>query len=110
DYVSNAAALAGGINPESDGAFRARFVNWLETLLAGTPAAIVAAVEGLQQGAVCNYVPNQTLGGVPQLAYFYCVVDDGSGAPPSSFVTAATNAINALCGAGINFAVYSPTI
>ena len=37
DYISNAAAFTGGISAESDGAFRARFVTYLQTLTKATP-------------------------------------------------------------------------
>jgi uncharacterized phage protein gp47/JayE len=110
DTVTNAAALTGGANAESDAAFRARFWLYIASLREATPAALIYYITSLQQGVTAQIVENYTYLGAPDPGFIYAVVDDGSGDPPSSLLTAAGLQIDAHRAAGIGFAVYGPTV
>lgn len=110
DTVSNAAPTTDGADSESDQAFKARFVLYLQSLTEGTKQACINAVTNLQQGATCSITENINLSGVAQPGYFYATVDDGSGDPPDSFLLAATAAIDAVRAEGTTFSVIRPTI
>lgn len=110
DIVSNAAAMAGGADAESDAAYKARFPLYLQSLTQGTKQACINAVIALQEGATCNIVENFNISGFPQPGYFYAIVDDGTGDPSDAFLTAAFNAIQRVDAIGTPFGVFRPTI
>lgn len=110
DFISNAGAFSGGSDPESDPAFLARFVVYIAGLRAGTESAVANAVLGLGVGAAYNIVETQNLDGSFHPGFFYVVVDDGSGNPPSSLLTAAYKAIDAIRAVTVSFAVFPPQI
>ena len=60
DAVTNAAAISNGINAQSDASFRAAFVAWLSTLAKATKAAILAAINAVQQGLLVTLIENET--------------------------------------------------
>lgn len=109
DTVSNPVAFTNGVNPESDSAVRSRFVTYIASLQKGTKLAVTAAVLGVQQGLTYNLVEFQTESGASALAYFYVVVNDGTGNPSSTLLQTIYNAIDAIKAAGIQFNVYGPT-
>lgn len=108
--VTNASAFTNGANAETDTALQARFALYVASLPRSTKAAIKAAIEAIQTGATAYVVENQTYAGAAQTNYFYAVVDDGSGNPPSSFITAASNAADAYRPIGSTFGIYAPVI
>ncbi len=108
--VTNASAFTNGANAETDAALQARFALYVASLPRSTAAAVQAAVEAIQTGATAYVVENKTYAGAAQVNYFYAVVDDGSGNPPSSFITAASNAADAYRPIGSTFGIYSPVI
>lgn len=110
DAVTNAAAITNGIDAESDDAFRARFQLYIGSFEQGTKAAIAYALAAMQQGITYSFVENQTYAGAAQPGYFYVVVDNGTGAPPSSLIDAAGTAIDAVRPLTSTFNVYSPVI
>jgi len=110
DFINNAGAFTGGSSPESDAAFRARFAVFIDGLRAGTRAAVANAILGLQVGVAYSIVEDQTLAGVYQPGFFYVVIDDGSGNPPSTLLTAAYAAIDAIRPITITFATFAPVI
>jgi len=110
DSVSNQAAFTGGADAESDAALRARFVVYVASLSRATRAALGFAITSAQPGAVYSITENQQYSGAADIGFFYVVADDGSGAPPASFITAVTNAIDAVRAITTRFAVYSPVI
>lgn len=109
DTVTNPTAFTNGVDPESDAAVRARFITYIASLQKGTKLAVIAALLGVQQGLTYNLVEFQTEAGVSALAYFYVVVNDGSGNPPTTLLQTIYNAIDAVKAAGIQFNVYGPT-
>lgn len=109
DTVTNPVAFTNGVDPESDSAVRSRFATYIASLQKGTRLAVTAALLGVQQGLTYNLVEFQTTGGVSASAYFYVVVNDGSGNPPSTLLQSIYNAIDVVKAAGIQFNVYGPT-
>ena len=110
DTVSNAAAFINGVDAETDLALRARFIVFLAGLSKATKAAIGFAIQSVQDGVSYTLVENQTYLGVAQPGYFYAVVDDGSGHPPSTFLNTVANAIDAVRPITSTFGVYGPTL
>jgi Uncharacterized homolog of phage Mu protein gp47 len=65
DTVTNAAPTSGGLDAESDAAFKARFGNYLASLARATPGAIEAAIAGVQQGLSVEIDENVDQTGAP---------------------------------------------
>lgn len=110
DTVTNGLAFINGTAAESDTALRARFQAWVASLSKATMAAIGYAVTSLGLGLTYTLIENYSYAGAWQPGYFYVVVDDGTGAPPSSTITAVQNAVNAVRGFTIQFGVFSPVV
>lgn len=110
DTVTNALTFVGGSDAETDAQLRARFVLYIASLSRATLAAIGFAIKSVQAGVSYTLVENQQYNGTTDNGYFYVVVDDGSGAPTSGFLTAVTNAIESVRGVTTRFGVYSPVI
>ena len=110
DTVTNAAAITNGIDAESDAALRARFQLYIQSLEKGTLAAVGYALASMQQGITYTLTENQTYAGAQQLGYFYVVIDNGTGSPPASLISAAGAAIDAVRPVGVQFNVYAPQI
>ncbi len=108
DTVANAQAFTNGANAESDQAFKIRFVGYLASLAKATPAAIKNAIASIQQDLSYSLTENQAYPGGSELGYFYAVVDDGSGAPPSSLISSVSNAIDAVRPIGSVYGVFAP--
>jgi uncharacterized phage protein gp47/JayE len=110
DTVNNPTALTSGQNAELDAAFRSRFILYIQSLREATINALYYWILSIQSGLTANIVEGYTSGGTPDPGFFYAVVDDGSGNPPTSLVTAASLVVNAHRAAGISYAVYGPSI
>ena len=104
DTAANGAAFSTGIDAESDVALRARFQNFLATRAEATDAAVGYAVSGVQQGLTYSIAEN-----VPSPGYFTVTVDDGSGSPPPSLLTAVFKAVDLIRPVGVQFTVVAPT-
>ncbi len=109
DTVTNAAPFENGANAESDPAYRARFVSYLASLSKCTPLAIETAVESVQADVTQTLVENQTYAGSTERGYFYIVADDGSGDPPSGFLSTVANAVEATRPIGTQYGVFGPS-
>ena len=104
DTVTNAMAFTNGTNSESDAAFRVRFVLFINSLSKATKGAIGYAIVSLQLGLLYTITETTNFGGSGSPG-FSVVVDDGSGNPPASIVTAATTAVDAVRAAGVRYQV-----
>ena len=104
DTVTNAMAFTNGTNSESDAAFRVRFVLFINSLSKATKGAIGYAIVSLQLGLLYTITETTNFGGSGSPG-FSVVVDDGSGNPPASIVTAATIAVDAVRAAGVRYQV-----
>ncbi len=110
DTVTNVTAFTGGIDPESDVAFRTRFGNYLASLSKATDIAIGAAITGIQQGLSYKIAENINQAGAVQPGHFVVTVDDGSGAPPASLLSVVQQAVDAVRPVGSSFAVQGPVV
>ena len=110
DTVTNAAALQGGLNAESDPAFRARFQNFINSRSRATPAAIGYAIANIQQGLEYTIQENTSAAGATAMGSFVVTVDDGSGSPPSSLLSTVSAAIDAVRPIGSIFTLQPPTV
>jgi hypothetical protein len=108
DTVANAAGFISGVDAESDAAGRARFANFIQTRSRATPAAVSAAIAGVQQGLNWTIQENVAPNGAVWMGNFVVTVDDGSGAPPSSLLTSISLAIAAVRPIGSTWSVQGP--
>lgn len=110
DTVTNGVALTGGLDAESDGAFRARFGNYLAGLSKATNVAIGSAVAGIMQGLSYAVVENLNQAGAVQMGHFVVTVDDGTGVPSASLLSTVQQAVDAIRPVGTSFAVQGPVV
>jgi uncharacterized phage protein gp47/JayE len=110
DTVTNASALTNGVNAESDAAFRARFVTFINTRTLGTLAAIGYAVQSVEQNLTYTIQEDVSTIGAYDPGNFVVTVDDGSGNPPSSTLTLVSAAVNLARPIGTTFAVQAPSL
>lgn len=131
--VTNTAALQNGLNAEADSPYKARFPNFLAGKACANRAAIVAAIQSVQQGLTYNIIPNVNAVGsalryidinnyfdepggfsyptlVPWPGLVLVVVDDGSGYPSTNLLSLVAVAIDAVNGLGIQFQVIGPSV
>jgi uncharacterized phage protein gp47/JayE len=108
DKVANAGAFAGGLDAESDAQMAVRFRLRIASLREGNAAACQYAVQSLQRGVSCKIVENLNHDLTSNPGFFFAVVDDGTGSPPGSLLTAAGAAIDAVRGITSTFSVYAP--
>ncbi len=110
DAVSNAAPFAGGLDTEPDPAFRARFVQFVDSRARATLSAVGYAVTSLQQGLAFAVSENVATDGSYRPGFFTVTIDDGSGTPPSSLLTQVYGAVDAVRPVGTAFAVVGPQV
>ncbi|MGC9269004.1 baseplate J/gp47 family protein [Acidiphilium sp.] len=110
DTVSNAAPMAGGLDAESDAAFKARFGNYLASLSRATLGAIEETVSGVQQGLSVSIAENVDQTGAVSMGSFIVTVDNGTGAPPAGLLSTVAQAVNAVRPIGTRFAVQGPVV
>ncbi|KVC81379.1 baseplate J/gp47 family protein [Burkholderia ubonensis] len=110
DTVTNAAPFTNAVDTETDSAFRARFVAYINSLSKATKAAIGAAILAVQQGLQYTLIENQTYAGATLMGNFVVVIDDGSGAPPDALVSSVANAIDAVRPFTSTFDVHKPVV
>jgi uncharacterized phage protein gp47/JayE len=110
DTVTNSTVFTNGVDPETDSAFRARFILWVQSLSKGTKAAIGYALSSMQQGVTYTLTENQDYSGNTLYGYFYAVVDDGSGAPNSAFLASAAAAIESARAFTTRYGVFAPVL
>jgi uncharacterized phage protein gp47/JayE len=110
DTVTNATAFVDGVDPEADSALRARFVLYINSLSKAIESAIQFAVASVQQGIFLTLTENYAYNGSYQPGYFYAVIDDGTGDPPTSLLNSVANAIEAVRGFTIQYGVFAPVV
>lgn len=110
DVVMNSAAFSGGIDAESDVAFRARFVNYINSRSQATKIAIGNAISAIQQNLVYLIQENVNTGGQTQMGNFVVTIDDGSGNPPSTLLQTVLAAIEPVRPVCSQFAVQPPAV
>jgi uncharacterized phage protein gp47/JayE len=110
DTVTNGLALSGGMDAESDTAFRARFGNYLASLSKATNLAIGEAIASIQQGLTYAIAENVDQTGALLMGNFIVTVDDGSGDPPAGLLSVVRQAVDAVRPVGSSFAVQGPVV
>lgn len=110
DTVQNSLALTGGLDAESDTAFRTRFGSYLASLSKATDVAIGAAISAIQQGLTYTITENVDQTGAQQLGHFVVTVDNGTGVPPSWLLGEVQEAVDAVRPVGSSFSVQGPIV
>ncbi len=110
DAVNNTATFANGLDPESDDAFRARFQSFIQSRSRATPLAIGNAVASVQQGLLYIVQENTNTAGVATMGSFVVTVDDGSGTPSPTLLSAVQTAVDSVRPIGSVFAVQPPLV
>lgn len=111
DTVVNNDPMVGGKDEESDSEVKIRFVNFINGLSKATFLALSAAIEGVPGVARFELVENVDFpSGNPHLGFFYAIIDDGTGNPPSGLLDAVSTVLNATRAFTIAYAVYPPTL
>ncbi len=110
DQVTNPLAFENGLDAETDAALRVRFRGYIQALADGTPPAIMYWLRAMGVTVTAQIVEYQLVDGTPKPAYFYVIVDDGSGAPDADFIAAATAQVDLHRAAGVEFDVYGSSV
>jgi len=110
DTVTNALPLTGGVDAESDAAFRLRFRLYINSRSLATGSAVEFAVASLQQSLRYAVLENVDTQGNPLPGNFCVVVDDGTGYPPASLIAEASSAIEGVRPIGATYSVNGPVV
>ena len=110
DTVVNLAAFTGGVDQESDLALKTRFALFILGLSRGDYYGTAAAIAGTNIGVQWTLVESYDKSGSWHPGFYFIVADDGSGAPPDSFMVAVTNAAWSVRPLGIQVAVFPPDV
>lgn len=110
DQVVNLQPINNAIEAETDTAYRARFIQYLNSMSKATATAIDAAVEKVQQGMSWIKLENQTPDGGIRQGFFSVIAEDGSGGLPTATHDAIALAVDAVRPFTVGFGVFAPTI
>lgn len=110
DTVTNANAMVGGTEAESDETLRATFRTYIGSLPRAVRAAIDYAISRVQAGLSWSILEGQRPDGSVAGATFTVVVDDGTGDPPLDLITRVAAAVEEYRGLGISYAVVGPVL
>jgi len=110
DSVTNAAALAGGMDAEADAALRSRFVLFINSRSAATKTAVLNAIFSVQQGIRAIVYENRSASGLAEEGAFCVVADAGNGLLTPELSQAIGTAIEAIRPIGSQYCIISPNI
>jgi phage-related baseplate assembly protein len=110
DTVNNAAPFENGADQETDQALKLRFQNYINTRARATQAAVEYAISTVQPDLTYSISENSDAAGNYHPGNFVVVVDDGTGAPTSSLLSAVYSAVDAVRPIGSTFTVIAPTV
>lgn len=110
DQVTNSAAFQGGLDAESDNAFRSRFQSFMASRSRATPAAVGFAVQSIQQGLDYAIQENVDQTGNPALGNFVVTVDDGTGYPSVALLASVQSAVDAVRPIASTFSIQAPSV
>lgn len=110
DTVTNLNAFSGGTDAETDAALRLRFVTFINTRAQATEQALGYAIASVQQGLSYYIQENVMADGTPLPGHVQVIVDDGSGAPPSSLLATVAAAIDPVRPIGTSVSVAAPVL
>lgn len=109
DQVVNLQPINTAKDAESDTAYRARFIQFLNSLSKATASAIDAAIQEVQQGLSWIKLENLMPGGQDRSGFFSVVAEDGSGSLPAATRDAIEAAVDAVRPFTVGFGVFPPT-
>lgn len=110
DTVNNALAFVNGADAESDDDYRARFIDYINSLSKATLLAVESAIESVQENLNYDVTENESFIGNEDLGFFYSVIDDGTGSPSSELINSVRNAIDVVRPLTSSFDVYPPIV
>jgi uncharacterized phage protein gp47/JayE len=110
DTVTNSLALSGGLDAETDPAFRLRFQGFINGRTRATVQAVAYAATSIQQGVTCTVQENTDGTGNFVPGRFVMTVDDGSGSPPAALLSSIQTAVDTVRPVGSIFAVNAPSM
>ncbi len=110
DFCNNTGPMSGGSNAETDQQAQARFPLYVASLAEGTIEAIQFAIASLKLGMQSTIIENTNQDGSPHLGFLYITVDDGTGFPPPSTLTAAAVAAGSARAGGVMWGVFAPQV
>ena len=108
DSVVNQQSLSGGIDAESDAAFRQRFILYINSRSLGTKEAILFAVASVQPALRYVVLENQDISGNFLPGNFCVIVDDGSGSPNVTLLSAVQAAVEVVRPIGSTYSTFAP--
>lgn len=107
DTISNPAAFTNGADAESDQSYRSRFITWINSRSLGTLLAYESAITDGTPTIFHKIKENTSFAGATQLGFVSVIIDDGSGAPPSSLISLISTKIGQVRALGIQYGVYA---
>lgn len=111
DLVTNPSAVENGQDAESDQAVYQRFPLYFASLSKATHEALEAALLDIPDVLRVNLVENRSYpDNVLTPGFFYGIVDDGTGNPPSGLLALASTVANATRGFTIAYSIFPPQI
>jgi uncharacterized phage protein gp47/JayE len=110
DQVINVSPLSNGADAETDQAFRNRFQNYLASLSRATLTAVLNAITNVRQGLDVSIAENTAANGAAQIGFFLVILDDGTGFPSSSLLSAVASAVDSVRPIGTTFTVIPPQV
>ena len=110
DAVSNASAMSGGVDAESDAMLRLRFSGFLDSRNRATNQAVGFAISSIRQGVSYTIADRTDPSGATRAGFFTVTVDDGTGAPSSDFVAQVAAAVDLVRPIGSSFSVRPPLV
>lgn len=110
DMVINALGATNGSDAEPDNAFRARFILYINSRSQATKMAVENAILSVQQGLSYSIQENSDGSGNFKTGSFLVTVDDGSGCPSGTLLSAINLAIEKVRPIGSIFTIRPPTV
>jgi len=110
DTVTNAAAMSGGSEAETDADLRVRFRRYIKSLARATVDAILFAVVSLRLGVDATIIENVGTDGTAYPGFVLVTVDDGTGYPPSDLIETARQAAFEMRAAGVPLGAFPPIV
>ncbi len=110
DTVYNPAAFTNASDGETDAALRARFVTFINSRSEATLLAVENAVSSVQTGLLYQVAQNVDTTGAYEPGNIVVVVDDGSGDPPASLLSAVYAAVDLVRPIATSLDVIGPTV
>lgn len=108
DFVTNADAYTNGSDPWSDQQTKNEFVLYIQSLSRATYEAIGYIISVTPGVVRYNLVENYNTSNVPQLGFFYAVIDDGTGNASSGLIALVTAAVENYRGLTIQYSIIAP--